>query len=45
MIEEAGRQMLVINTATPQGTLQWNFIETVVYGWASSSIPPPVVHA
>ncbi|MBA0431068.1 MULTISPECIES: Tox-REase-5 domain-containing protein [Stenotrophomonas] len=43
MIEEAGRQIAVINTASPQGKLQWHFMEIEVYRWASSSIPPPVV--
>lgn len=35
--------MSVINTATPQSTFQWIFIETEVDGWASSGVPPPVV--
>jgi len=43
LIEEAGRQIMAINTAAPQAKLQWHFMEPEVYLWASSKVPQPIV--
>ncbi|HEL4110069.1 TPA: hypothetical protein UM343_000151 [Stenotrophomonas maltophilia] len=43
MIADAFRQVAVISTASPQGKLQWHFMQVEVYGWAATNIPPPVI--